>query len=663
MTLEELKVVITGETSGLQNSVKEASSSLSGLKSTAATAGKVAMAGMAAVATATVAVVGSIVKTAASTADAAGAIDDASQRMKISSTSYQELAYAAKMSGMEMSTMEKAAKTLQASGSNLSFDEAITQVAGITDATERAAKATELFGAKAAYEMTPLLNQGAEGLAGLRSEAEQYGMVMSEKAIQAGAAFGDSLDRLKGTISGLKNSLAAEFLPSLTMAMDGLAGMVAGVEGSDAKLQEGIEGFVTSIGTVLPKVVELGSSIITGLLNGITAILPQLLQAGVDIILMLVQGIISNIPAIIGAAVQCVTALISGLAQAMPTLIDSIVSGLLTVIQTIVDEAPALLDAGLQLFMGLVEGLLKALPQIIAALPKIIDGIVNFILSAIPQIIETGITLLVALVEALPQIIQTIVAVLPQIITSIINALLANLPLIINAGIELFVALIKALPQIIAAVVKAVPQIIAAIVKAVAGGVGQMAEAGFNLVKGLFNGISNSVNWLYGKLRGWVSDVLSYVKRLFGIHSPSTVFASYGGFLTKGLANGIIDTTSVATNAVGKMANAVTDAFNPDLSISGVTIGDMSTPNIATTPFTTATSGSMEYLVSAKATGVTDTNAGMVDAMYQMSKQIVNAIEKKDLSVSLGDEEIALSAAKGNTKYTKRTGQPLFAGA
>lgn len=663
MTLEELKVVITGETSGLQSSVKEASSSLSGLKSTAAAAGKAAMVGMAAVATATVAVVSGIFKATAATADAADVIDKASQRMKISSTSYQELAHAAGMSGVEMSTMERAAKALQASGSSLSFDDAITQVAGITDATERAAKATELFGAKAAYEMTPLLNEGAEGIAGLRSEAEQYGMVMSEEAIKAGAAFGDSLDKLKGTLSGVKNTLAAEFLPSLTSVMDGFAGMVAGVEGSEAKLQKGIVGFVDSIGTVLPKLVAIASPIITGLLNGITAVLPQLLAAGVDIILTLVQGIISNIPAILDAAVQCVTALISGLAQAMPTLISSIVTGLLQIVQMIIDEAPALLEAGLQLFMGLVEGLLKALPQIIAALPKIIEGIVNFVLSSIPEIIETGITLLVALVEALPQIIQMIVEVLPQIVTSIIDALLANLPLIINAGIELFIALIKALPQIIVTVVKAVPQIIVAIVKAVAGGVGQMAEAGLNLVKGLFNGISNAVGWLYGKLSGWVSNVLSYVKRLFGIHSPSTVFAGYGGFLTKGLAKGIIDTTSVATNAVGKMANAVTDAFNPDLSISGVTIGDMSTPNIATTPFTTATSGSMEYLVSAKATGIADANAGMVDAMYQMSKQIVNAIEKKDLSVSLGDEEIALSAAKGNTKYTKRTGQPLFAGA
>lgn len=60
---------------------------------------------------------------------------------------------------------------------------------------------------------------------------------------------------------------------------------------------------------------------------------------------------------------------------------------------------------------------------------------------------------------------------------------------------------------------------------------------------------------------------------------------------------------------------------------------------------------------------LTDTNFELIDAMYQMSKQIVNAIERKDLSINLGDEEIALSAAKGNTKYTKRTGQPLFAGA
>jgi phage-related protein len=58
-----------------------------------------------------------------------------------------------------------------------------------------------------------------------------------------------------------------------------------------------------------------------------------------------------------------------------------------------------------------------------------------------------------------------------------------------------------------------------------------MATAGLNLIKGLFNGISNAVGWLYGMLRGWVSNVISYIKGLFGIHSPSRVFATVGDFL------------------------------------------------------------------------------------------------------------------------------------
>jgi len=58
-----------------------------------------------------------------------------------------------------------------------------------------------------------------------------------------------------------------------------------------------------------------------------------------------------------------------------------------------------------------------------------------------------------------------------------------------------------------------------------------MAQAGYQLVTGLFNGIQNAVGWLYSKLSGWVTSVFSYVKSLFGIHSPSKVMAGFGDYL------------------------------------------------------------------------------------------------------------------------------------
>ena len=71
-----------------------------------------------------------MVAAAKSTAQEMDVIDKASIRMGIAAESYQELAYAANLSGVEMSTMEKAAKKLE--GTDLNLDDALQQIMSIT---------------------------------------------------------------------------------------------------------------------------------------------------------------------------------------------------------------------------------------------------------------------------------------------------------------------------------------------------------------------------------------------------------------------------------------------------------------------------------------------------------------------------------------------------
>ncbi len=62
---------------------------------------------------------------------------------------------------------------------------------------------------------------------------------------------------------------------------------------------------------------------------------------------------------------------------------------------------------------------------------------------------------------------------------------------------------------------------------------------GDNIVKGIWNGINNGYSWIKGKIKGWVGDVLSFVKKLFGIKSPSTVFRDeIGKMLPAGMSVG-----------------------------------------------------------------------------------------------------------------------------
>ena len=53
-------------------------------------------------------------------------------------------------------------------------------------------------------------------------------------------------------------------------------------------------------------------------------------------------------------------------------------------------------------------------------------------------------------------------------------------------------------------------------------------------------------------------------------------------------------------------------------------------------------------------------NGDLVSAFATMTRQVIAAIENKDLEVTIGDEQIARSAQRGNTAYYNRTGKALL---
>lgn len=147
------------------------------------------------------------------TAEELDLIDKASIRMGITAESYQELAYAAGLCGVEMSTLEKAAKKLE--GTDMNLEDALAGLMAIEDETERTQAAIEMFGESIAYQMTPLLQQGAEGMDAMVQEANDLGLIMSQDTVSAGASMNDMFSKIDQSIDTLKNSLMADLMPYL----------------------------------------------------------------------------------------------------------------------------------------------------------------------------------------------------------------------------------------------------------------------------------------------------------------------------------------------------------------------------------------------------------------------------------------------------------------
>lgn len=227
-----------------------------------ATAAKFA-AGMTAAATA---VGGAMVAAAKSTAAEMDVVDKASQRMKIGAEAYQELAYAANLSGVEMSTLEKAAKKLE--GTDLNLDDALNQIMACGTEAERSAKAAELFGDSVAYQMTPLLNAGADGLQAMRDEANNLGLVMSQTAVSDGAAMNDMFTKIEASMAALKNSLAAEFMPYVMEIMQWVIDNLPSISAAVKRVLDAIMPIVKPVLSAVMAAVQALFALINGDFEG-----------------------------------------------------------------------------------------------------------------------------------------------------------------------------------------------------------------------------------------------------------------------------------------------------------------------------------------------------------------------------------------------------------
>lgn len=64
------------------------------------------------------------------------------------------------------------------------------------------------------------------------------------------------------------------------------------------------------------------------------------------------------------------------------------------------------------------------------------------------------------------------------------------------------------------------------------------------IVEGIWNGIKGATEWLKGMISSWVGNVIDFIKKLFGISSPSTIMFGVGVNLVEGVIQGVRQTSN-----------------------------------------------------------------------------------------------------------------------
>lgn len=171
------------------------------------------------------------------------ALNEMSKRTGIAVETLSKLNYAAQLNGTSLEGLESGVKRLQRAITDATqgvatyqesfrllgvdyrdlagmspedqFMTVIRSLAGVSDATQRAALAQELLG-RSGTQLIPIIADGAEGLDSMMRTAEELGLVMDKETAEKADNLADSLDTVKLTTQGLIREFGEGLAPLLT---------------------------------------------------------------------------------------------------------------------------------------------------------------------------------------------------------------------------------------------------------------------------------------------------------------------------------------------------------------------------------------------------------------------------------------------------------------
>jgi hypothetical protein len=132
----------------------------------------------------------------------------------------------------------------------------------------------------------------------------------------------------------------------------------------------------------------------------------------------------------------------------------------------------------------------------------------------------------------------------------------------VKTGINNFVTNIKALPgrvqEFVSQVVGHLKDMGTRALDAISSLPGKFMDFAGNIIDGFVQGIRNTAGRVIQAIKTYVLDKLpGFVKDFFGINSPSTMFAEFGGYLMQGLAKGIREDASTVMRTVRAVADGI----------------------------------------------------------------------------------------------------------
>lgn len=253
-------------------------------------------------------------------ADTTDRIDKMSQAVGLSRQTFQELDYVFAQNGASMDSLQMGMKTLleKANANSSAFKQLGVEVRntdgslksqddilkdtirafeGVADGQGKAILAQELFG-RNAQDLMPTLNQMSGSMDMLSERANDLGIVLTDKAIDAGVKFGDTMADVQNVLGAVINTAIEPLIPLITDAANQFV--------SWATESDKLKNIMQSLGEVI--VATWNNGVIPAILAGVAAV------KGITIAFAIFNAVVSanKMVLIISAVIAALGAIVAG---------------------------------------------------------------------------------------------------------------------------------------------------------------------------------------------------------------------------------------------------------------------------------------------------------------------------------------------------------------
>lgn len=351
-------------------------------------------------------------------------------------------------------------------------------------------------------------------------------------------------------------TVADNLLPRIGIVIEGMGKLVAGLAPEIASA------LPTLTNELLPNLVELGVQSISALVQGIQENGDSLAAGALSIVGTLAEGIAELLPMVADTAASLAVSLADGLTESLPNIIPIAIETISTLVENLTENANTVIDAGIQIILALGEGLIAALPQLIETVPQIVINIANVINDNAPKLVDTALYLITRLATGLLAATPTILVNIPKIIEAIVAAFMAFQWL--NLGKQLIDGVANGVKKAGESMATAAKDAFSKFKSKITGSevATELKSIGKYIIDGIVGGIKNSLSKI-ANVAGKIKDtLLSKLKGLFKIASPSKLMKEeVGAYIGEGIAVGIEESGQMAVDAAETVANGIIDAF------------------------------------------------------------------------------------------------------